>query len=233
MLLRVKNWKLAFLALIIIAFLMRLGFWQLSRADQKTHMLNTYHARTVSAPLNPAVLNQAGDWQYYRTTLAGQFDNQHTFLLDNKIFKGQVGYEVFTPFLAAGITQPILVDRGFVPLTASRDKLPAIRDITGTQAITGMVNQPPGYVKYGPIKPDKTESWPMRIEYINLQEISPLMNTSLYRYIINLTPDDPSAYPIEWQIVALSPERHMGYAVQWFALALTLLILSVALNRSP
>lgn len=220
------------LALVTIGFLIRLGFWQLSRADQKKRMLATYHTRTISPPLTTTNLSQPGDWQYYRTTLTGHFDNQHSLLLDNKIFKGQVGYEVFTPFLATGIALPILIDRGFIPLTTSRNKLPTIRDITGTTTITGMVNLPPGYVKFGQIKSDNAETWPVRIEYLNLQEVRSILHATVYPYIVSLAPNDPAAYPIEWQIVAMGPERHQGYALQWFALALTLLILSVALNRS-
>ena len=46
-----------------------------------------------------------------------------------------------------------------------------------------------------------------------------------------MTPNHTAAYPIEWKIVSVGPERHGAYALQWFALALTLLILWVALNR--
>lgn len=233
MFLNVKNWKLAVLALIMIGFLLRLGFWQLHRAHEKQHMLDMYHARIANPPIPFNHLNQTQDLQYHRTTITGRFDNQHTFLLDNKIYKGQVGYEVFTLFQPDNMQTAILIDRGFLPNTRSRSELPAVRPIVGTTTITGMLNQPPGYVKYGQITPDKLIVWPLRIEYLNLTEIEPFLNRSVYPYIVNLTPNDPAAYPIEWQVVSLSPERHLGYAVQWFALALTLLILSVAINRNP
>lgn len=233
MFLKVKNWKIAVLALIMIGFLLRLGFWQLHRAHEKQQMLDSYHARNANPPASLAQLNPAEDLQYRRTSITGHFDNQYTFLLDNKIYKGQVGYEVFTLFQADHMKSPILVDRGFLPSTRSRNQLPAVRPIIGTTTITGMLNHPPGYVKYGQIIPDHTIIWPLRIEYLNLKEIGPYISRSLYPYIVNLTPNDPAAYPIEWQIVSLSPERHLGYAVQWFALALTLLILSVAINRNP
>lgn len=233
MFLKVKNWKLAVLALIMIGFLLRLGFWQLHRAHEKQHMLDMYHARIANPPIPLNRLNQTQDLQYHRTTITGRFDNQYTFLLDNKIYKGQVGYEVFTLFQPDNMQIAILVDRGFLPNTRSRSELPAVRPIVGTTTITGMLNRPPGYVKYGQITPDKLITWPLRIEYLNLTEIEPFLNRTVYPYIVNLAPNDPAAYPIEWQVVSLSPERHLGYAVQWFALALTLLILSVAINRNP
>lgn len=229
----VRNWKLAILALIMIGFLLRLGFWQLHRAEEKQHMLDSYHARSASPAVSLAQLNPDEDLQYRRTSITGHFENQYTFLLDNKIYKGQVGYEVFTLFQADDVKHPILVDRGFLPSTRSRNELPAVRPVLGTTSITGMINQSPGYVKFGQLVADKSIRWPLRIEYLNLKEIEPLLQSQLYPYIVNLTPSDPAAYPIEWQIVSLSPERHLGYAVQWFALALTLLILSVAINRNP
>jgi surfeit locus 1 family protein len=234
MFLKIKNWKLAVLAFIMIGFLLRLGFWQLHRAHEKQQMLDTYHARSTNPPAALGAFNQAQDLRYRRASITGHFDNQHTFLLDNKIYKGQVGYEVFTLFQPDDINYPILIDRGFLPSTRSRNELPLVRPITGTTTINGMLNLPPGYVKFGQIMPDKSVTWPLRIEYLNLNEIEPFLNNrQLYPYIMDLAPDDPAAYPIEWQIVSLTPERHFGYAVQWFALALTLLILSVAINRNP
>lgn len=233
MFLKVKNWKLAVLALIMIGFLLRLGFWQLHRAHEKQDMIDMYHARIASPPISLNNANQNQDLQYHRVTISGRFDNEHTLLLDNKIYKGQVGYEIFTLFQPDNHLTPILVDRGFIPSTRNRNTLPQIRPIIGTTTISGMLNHTPGYVKYGQIIPDRSIAWPLRIEYLNLKEIQPLLNQSLYPYIVNLAPSDPAAYPIEWQIVAFSPERHLGYAVQWFALALTLLILSLAINRNP
>lgn len=230
MLRKVKNWKLAILSIIVITFLMRLGFWQLHRAEEKTHMLAAYHQRTNSQPLTTSQLNTPGDWQYYRTTLTGHFDNQHHLLLDNKIVKGQVGYEVFTPFIADGLANPILVDRGFIPAKGTRKQLPAIKNINGELTISGMVNHPPGYVKFGQLTYGNTSQWPMLIEFLNLEKTASLLDTTLFPYILNLEPDSTAAYAIEWQIVSMPPERHLGYAAQWFALALTLLILSVVLN---
>lgn len=161
--------------------------------------------------------------------LHGRFDNQHSLLLDNKTFKGQVGYEVYTPFKAEGLNQVILVDRGFIPLGANRQILPNLRDVPGKVTIIGMLNLPPTYVTYGQLY--DVMHWPLRIEFVQLESLSQLLHVSLFPYVFCLTPEDPASYTNEWQIVIMSPERHRGYAVQWFALALTLLILFVALNR--
>lgn len=227
---KIKNWKLALLALVVFCAFISLGFWQLARAHQKQHLLESYHARMQKPALTAAALEKTADLRFYRASLQGQFDNQHTFLLDNKTFKGQVGYEIYTPFKITGTTTAILVDRGFIPLSGNRSSLPAIRAITQPAKITGLLNLPPAYVSLGEIKESQAIQWPLRIEYVNLPQLAELTGYSLFSTVLLLQPNDPAAYPIEWQIVVMSPERHTAYAVQWFAFALTLLVLFFALN---
>lgn len=238
----VKNWKLAILAVICIGILSSLGCWQWSRANTKKILLKSFAERTEHAPLSVEQLKALGsavkprddrnsDLRFYRAKLIGHFDNTHTFLLDNKIHEGKIGYEVYTPFIAAGLTKPILIDRGFIPIGKSRRELPLIRNIIGNTTIEGILNLPPTYVSLGKMTDSSTIIWPLRVEYINLREMAPILQNSLYPYLLILNPKDPAAYDVTWQIVIMPPERHMGYAVQWFALALTLLVIFVALNR--
>lgn len=229
---KIKNVKLALLALVVFAIFVSLGSWQLSRAQQKRALLETYAARTQHEPYTGKQLADINDWRFYRTRLEGKFDNDHTFLLDNKTFHGKVGYEVYTPFFANEMTQPILVDRGFIPIGTERSQLPKVPEIRGNVTILGMLNLPPLYMALGTLSDTAAISWPLRIEFIKLPEIAKLLNQQLFPYVLTLDPQDPRAFPMEWQIVNVSPEKHMGYAIQWFALALTLLILFVALNRS-
>lgn len=226
---KIKNWKLAILALIFIGFFTSLGFWQLSRAAEKKSLLQSFDARTKQMPLAAKNLLKDNDLRFYRATLEGSFDNEHTFLLDNKTSHRQIGYEVYTPFKAKGIEMPILVDRGFIPMGMDRAILPAIRVIPGNVTILGMLNLPPKYVSLGQLQ-DAKQSWPLRVEYVNLAEFASLLNYPLFSYLLTLEPNNPAAFAAEWQIVTMGPEKHLGYAVQWFAMAATLLILFVALN---
>jgi surfeit locus 1 family protein len=142
-----------------------------------------------------------------------------------------VGYEVYTPFFAQGATAPLLIDRGFVPLEQNRSILPTLRPIEGEVTITGMLNLPPTYFSLGAMLADGLPTWPLRVEYIDLNKLSD--RNKFFPYVLMITRGDPAAYEVEWKaIVTMPPERHVGYAVQWFALALTLLILFFVLNRS-
>lgn len=229
---RIRNWKLALLALFLFCVFIGLGMWQLTRANLKQQLLNTFTERTLHSPFSARDLSTIKDWRFYRVQLTGTFDNKHTFLLDNKIHLRQVGYEVYTPFNAEGMSIPILVDRGFMPLTGNRATLPAIPPIDGTITFIGILNLPPLYVTLGKMSDTAQAHWPLRVEYIQLASISKILNVRLFPYVVAMDAKNPRAYAAEWLTPTMSPERHRGYAVQWFALALTLLILFVALNRA-
>lgn len=227
---KIKNIKLALLACLFILLFSSLGVWQLTRSHQKQLLLKSFAERTAQAPIGIDKLNMQEDLRFYRAKLTGRFDNQHSLLLDNKIFHGRVGYELYTPFKADGIDQPILVDRGFIPLGQNRRTLPGIHTVIGNVNIVGMLNLPPRYLALGKMTETIEPQWPLRVEFIHLHDLGSLLNTPLYPYVLSLEPNHPAAYAIEWQIFTMLPERHVGYAVQWFALALTLLILFVVLN---
>jgi surfeit locus 1 family protein len=227
----IKNWKLALIALLFFCLFINLGNWQLKRAKEKRALLATYESRIQSAPRLITAFSTSSDLRFYQVLLHGHFQNDKTILLDNKTYEGQIGYEIYTPFLAKELTKPILVDRGFISIGQSRQTLPIIRSITGEITLTGMLNLPPKYVSLGEITESTTISWPLRVEYVHLDELSKYTGNLSTPYILQIDPKHLAAYPIKWEIVIMSPEKHMGYALQWFAFALTLLILFVTLNR--
>lgn len=228
---KIKNTLLWLFSFSFIILFIGLGFWQLSRAKQKENILKTYAARRAHLPLNANALKTIVDWRFYQVTLEGYFDNAHTILLDNKTYLGRVGYEVYTPFKAIGLDQIILVDRGFIPLKSSRDILPMIEPILHVSMITGLLNKPPSYISLGQMI-EPPIRWPLRVQYIELESLHHYLKQPLFPAILQLKSNHPAAFEMEWQIIPMTPEKHRAYALQWFALALGLLILSLALLYS-
>src|SRR3990167_5750099 len=190
-----KHWKFALLTSAMISLLITLGFWQLSRAHQKKDLLETYLKRIQTTPLTVNALNQLNNPLFFRVELNGYFDNAHTILLDNKTYHSQVGYEVYTPFLAHGITSPILVDRGFIPIGVSRESLPSIKNMGGEMTIIGLITKPPKYATFSTT--EEALAWPMRVESIDLARLATkLLSKPLSPYILKIDPHDSLAYPI-------------------------------------
>jgi surfeit locus 1 family protein len=214
--------KWAFITFLFICLFCRLGFWQLHRAQEKIILAQQLSERSHAAPKLFNKLDIKNDLRFYRTIISGEFDNQHTLLLDNKILNDQIGYEVYTPFILHTSHQVILVDRGFIPANAHRDKLPTISPIKGPIVLTGTLNKAPTYVAWGALY-EPPLRFPLRVEYIDLSLLSQLVNTQLVPYVLQTT-------TVSWPPSTLTPEKHRAYAVQWFAFALTLLILFAVLN---
>jgi surfeit locus 1 family protein len=229
--LEIQNKKLAVLSFLLIALFITLGIWQLSRANDKKWLIKSYVARVHQSPLKAQDLVLHNDYRFYQAELEGFFDNDHTLLLDNKIFHHKVGYEVYTPFKIKGLHKVILVDRGFIPIGLSRDVLPNIRAIPNAVTITGLLNLPPRYAALGSMQASSLMAWPLRIEFVNISQLKKYLPYSLFPYTLTLPPNHHYGYLTEWQIVIMPPEKHMAYAIQWFALAATLLILFAVLNH--
>jgi len=227
-----KNIKLTLLNLLLITAFISLGVWQLDRARQKNILLQILNQRAALTPYQAKELVTTADLRFYPVSLKGKFDNNHVLLLDNKTHQGHVGYEVYIPFHAQGLTNPILVDRGFLPAGPNRQQLPKASSIVGEITINGILNLPPKYVALGAMSEPATAQpspFPMRVEFINIKALSTLLSQPLFPYVLSLDPKHPVALPRSPQATPITPQKHIVYAVQWFAFATTLLVLLVAL----
>lgn len=222
----ISKWRWLALALLFMSLFSSLGLWQWQRAESKEILLQQFAARKNHTALHAANLSPIKDLRFYPVQLKGKYDNARTFYLDNKIYKGRAGYEIYTPFMVKGLEQAILVDRGWVPVGQDRAHLPDFPKARGT-SINGTLNLPPTYFALGPMQEKTGLNWPLRIEFIDLQTLSKLLGYPVFSYVLWL---DSVPTPT-WQVVTTKPEKHRGYAVQWFAFALTVLILYVVLNR--
>lgn len=70
------NWKIALFVALFFSLLMKLGFWQLSRADHKRRMQNVIDARQEAAP------------QTYRELIVGKQKR-------SEVFKGVPGWPLY------------------------------------------------------------------------------------------------------------------------------------------
>src|SRR5437764_14256300 len=62
---------------------------------------------------------------FQRVSVTGRLESARQFLLDNRTYRERAGYEVLTPLARAGAAV-LLVDRGWVPFSGSRARLPDI-----------------------------------------------------------------------------------------------------------
>lgn len=223
------SWPIFILVAIAFSALMKLGFWQLHRADEKRQILATYDARMQAAAqkLTQEHLTKR-DFKFLPISVTGQLDNQHQFLLDNQYSDHQIGYHVIT---AIGLSKPdiaVLVDRGWITSGEKRDDLPKIDDIEGTITLEGRIYYPEKGVVLGDDIDQSLAGWPKRIQRINFPELEQLLDYKLAPFILRLNPEQSYGFKRHWEVVNMPPSRHLGYAIQWFGLAITLIIVYIS-----
>lgn len=234
--LRIKNYcfqpRLAdtLIVLLCAPILIGLGYWQLERAEQKKQILADYLTLQKTQPISLEMALAHPKPNYFPIEIKGNFDNSKVYFLDNKTYHHQVGYEVIMPFIPQQEGQPvILVNRGWVARGRQRTNLPAIKPVSKTVTLQGIV--------YFPSKPfllsDKTEfypGWPRVIQAIQLKKLQAAFSQPLAPFIIRLKKESPYSYPSEWTPAVTQPSKHMGYAIQWFSFSLMLLFIYIYIN---
>jgi surfeit locus 1 family protein len=218
-------------AVLLVAFVM-LGRWQWHRGAAKEATWTEYQ-RPVPTDL-PVRRDIEGIAEpYVPVRLEGHYEPEHQFLLDNISHAGQPGYEVLTPFaLGDGNGQRILVNRGWVPFSGYRDRLPDISFAhVGTIQIAGrLADLPAAGLASGRAPPASDAAWPKLTSFPTSQELEAALHRGLAQRILLLDPKMPDGYVREWTPPGLPPERHFSYAIQWWGFAVVLLVLYFGLN---
>lgn len=233
-----KGFKLvSFLCLCVLLCLvmLRLGFWQLDRGEQKRVVYQQQVNLQSSKRTNLGDLLARGEspQRFQPSTVTGKYLPEATILLDNQVVNGQVGYHVVTPFLIDGSDIAVAVNRGWVPVGDSRQQLPEIITPVNTTTLLGDFNLP---LAKPPIWNDKYPVQDGQVwQFLPMTDYAENTGLTLLSLVLELAPDKDGAgdfggFVRQWQ----SPDqswvnKHQGYAFQWFAMATTLLILVVVL----
>ena len=218
-------------ALILLPIFIRLGFWQLERAEQKRELQVGYEQRAglPSFRLEPRV-KARGELEYRRVYVRGTFDSQHQILIDNKIHKGQVGYYVITPLKMADSEQYVLINRGWIKAGKTRNELPDIAATDQLVTIHGVLVKPRRDIFMISDRNSDTSGWPTRLQWLDVQEFIKGTQFDVYPYALLMDADAPHGYAREWGGIKVEPDKNTGYAMQWFSFAILLVVIYIAVN---
>lgn len=220
----------AALTVLGTALLMQLGFWQLGRAEQKQTLLDQY-AKGQQTQVEITPQNANGLHRYQRARVTGRYDPTHQILLDNMpSHAGQPGYRVMTPLeTSAGW---LLVDRGWLPMGATRSQLPEIAVGDGEREITGTLDALPKAGLELDLPPvDANVPWPRVLSFPKQTALEQQLERKLIAGLLLLDASQPDGYERIWEAhLGFKPERHIGYAVQWFALAAAAIVIFIVIS---
>ena len=220
-------------SLVTVALLytmVSLGIWQTERAEFKDTLQQKIIERKKLLPVTLEELPASSESRrYYPVKFIGEFDAQHSFLLDNITLNRHVGYHVFTPVKINGF-DTILVNRGFVSQGKTRDQLPEIDAPAGKIEIQGLLDMTPSKTLVLAENVQETSRWPVVLQYVDLLEINQLLGDELYDMVLWLDQDSVGSFEYDLPVLNLNAAKNSGYAFQWFAMSLALLIIYLVVN---
>ena len=213
------------ITLIGLVFLCSLGFWQVSRFQQKQALWTAFARGSDALIALPRAATPPA--RYGHVQVSGRFLSERQFLLDSMTHGSESGYRVLVP-LETDLGPTVLVDRGWVP-RRSTGKTPDLTLTTEVVHLTGRMDLLPSR---GINLPDTvSHDWPRLMNDPRMDALERALGRPLYPQILLLDPHAPDGFIRDWHAPGLPPEQHLGYAVTWFTCALTLLGLYIYRSR--
>ncbi len=233
--LRRPSWFAVLLTLAGMALFVRLGVWQLDRAQQKEQWLRRF-ATASSAPARDfaEVAGTVRGFHWPHVRVAGHFLLHRVYYLDDQTYHGMAGVQVYAPFKVSGHARLLLVDMGWLPrhggdspAAISMPPLPA-----GQVTLHGLYAPAPGVgFRMGGNALSRQSQWPKTTIYMDFRQVAADLGRPVYPRRLLPDAESDSPYVRVWKPTFMPPARHEGYAFQWFAFAAAALVIFVILHR--
>ncbi len=217
------KWMLTTILVIIGVFvLIRLGFWQLDRLDQRRAFNDHYLEQVSAEPINLSdqpLPDGLDGMEYRKISVEGNYDFSHEIFLQNHAYENQPGYRVVTPLLIENQNLAVLIDRGWISLTDLQNISSINEQYKQLQTINGIIRNPNSRDKIV----DKVKSSEDNSDFYLYVDIESVQNKTDYQILpiyIQLEGDSPGEKPIpQVQEIEITEGPHFGYALQWFFFA--------------
>jgi surfeit locus 1 family protein len=193
----------------VLAVLIGLGTWQVQRLAWKTELI----ARIADAEAAPAIPLPAEPEPFTKVFVTGRFDHAREALLGLEVRGATLGARLLTPLLREG-ADPILVDRGWVPVQGDR---PITRP-EGEQRVTGFIREGETAGRFA-----AADDVPGRRFYtfdpaaigaaLGLPRVAPFGLTAM---------GEGGGLPEPARTLPRPTNNHLGYVVTWYGVAAAL-----------
>jgi surfeit locus 1 family protein len=221
------------LVVAAVVGMVRLGFWQIDRREERAAFNARLLAQIEALPLDlnqQLPVDKLYDMEYRQITARGVYDPNNEIVLRNQVYEHRPGYHVLTPLRLSGSEHSVLVDRGFIPLDEGSPEARAKYAQPGEVELRGIIKRPQNQRIFGVPDPtltpdqDRLDAW----NAVNLIRIQQQVDYPLLPVYVQLAPAPTAAaagevaagppYP-NVDVPEVTEGSHMGYAMQWFAFA--------------
>lgn len=217
------RWIAAHVVVLILGLVcIGLGFWQLSRLDER-RVANTVQQQRFEAPPTPidelltAVGGDVESLEFRRATATGRFEPSSEQLVRSQVREGRAGFEILTPLLRDG--DAVLVNRGWVPLELGSTPVAGAPPAEGTVTVEGVVRLSE---ERGAIGQEDSESGEddvvSRVDLGVVEARTGIDLVPVYLEIVG------TVGATDLPVPSAAPDfdddgPHLSYAVQWFSFA--------------
>ena len=204
---------MTFFVMFFFPILIFLGSWQVSRGIDKTDIVEKHYMNKSLPVINEkemSVMNE-DNLKYRTVSLYGEF-GQESYLLDNRLYRQEAGYEVFTTFETSE-NSVFLINRGWI----SKEDFNYDEDILLKEkgiSIQGLLSP---FTRFGLNLVDESyvDTWPKLVQQIDYEAAKKDLGANINNSVIQLSAGSSGALEPIWKPVDLKPSRHYGYALQW------------------
>lgn len=234
--LNIRFWIMTLATVVAAGVTMKLGFWQLSRAQEKLALQASIQTKAELPALSVDSLGSThvATILHRRVTLKGHWLAQHTLFLDNRQMNSKPGLFVLTPFVfiepSTSLKKTILVQRGWLPRNfLDRTALPKVKTDVAEITITGRIAPSPS--KLFEFSDNETGALRQNIE---INALAKELKLELLPYsLLQLDAVSADANDVHdkllrnWSQPNYGSEKNYGYMVQWWALSALIMLLYV------
>ncbi|EGQ9316625.1 SURF1 family protein [Vibrio parahaemolyticus] len=219
------------LTVVVFSLLVKLGFWQLERGQEKQALEQAILARADAPYQSLTSVLDNNDWREesvigVKVQAEAKPEPLPVVLLDNQTFQGKVGYLAYQ-VVSVG-QDPItlaLLELGFVEGRRTRDSLPTVTTLKSPTNVTGRLYRKSMNPLSSELMPEMGEG--IRVQNLNISELNELLNVELMPAVLQPDNLENWVYPFPWNPLPLTSAKHFGYAVQWFVMAGVFLLLTM------
>ena len=223
---RHPSWIITIIAVFTLGLTLSAAYWQFQRADYK----RTLESRFIAMQAEEVVdLNNAVDFvsglEFRRVVAKGKFDSSRRIVLDNRIRRGQAGYEVLVPLMLADSNDIVLVNLGWIPRGRNFGQLPNIAIPDSVVSVSGTAVRP----GLGALELSDNvvagDIW----QNLDLKRYRSLYSLDVIDYVIqgDAVEGVTNIFERTWSKRSFGILKHLSYAGQWVLFSFLTLFLYI------
>lgn len=220
------SWIITIIALLGFGLTLSAAYWQFKRADYKRDLESRFIAMQARDTLS---LNQnidlSLDLEFQRVEVRGTLNAAKRMILDNRIRRGQAGYEVLVPLSIAESNAVILINLGWIPRGRNLGQLPDIDIPKDLVLVRGTAVKPGlGALELSEVTIEG-DVW----QNLDLARYRLVHSIAVLDYVIQVDSVEGVTTNFErvWSDPSFGIETHLSYAGQWILFNFLILFLYI------